>query len=699
MYKKKDNLRLIAFYLPQYHPIPENDTWWGKGFTEWTNVTKAKPNFNDHYQPHLPTDLGFYDLRLPQVRLEQANLAKQYGVYGFCYYYYWFNGKRLLNGPIDDVLNSQMPDFPFCMCWANENWTRTWDGLDNNILIAQNYSPENDRQFIQGLIPFFNDDRYIRIKNRPLLIIYRAELLPNPRESVKIWKEECRLRQIEEPYICCVHSFSNIDPNLLGFDAAIEFPPLLSDIYPVKRKPHIVNNKFCGEIYSYVDICNYFLNKPRTDYKLFKTIIPSWDNTARRQNNSCIFIESSPQRYQSWLENILEQTQQTFLDDDERIIFINAWNEWGEGCHLEPDIKYGHQFLQATQEAFKSTSSLYSYSLKQNSYTEAFKKSPLVSVCIPTYNGEDYVLEALQSVVNQSYDNLEVLISDDNSSDNTIKLVSDFIDSHSDKSMKLFTHERFGLVQNWNFCISQAKGKYIKFLFQDDLIAECAIEKMVCLAEQDSEIGLIFSPREVFIEEEAMKNIFSLQLFNGIQEIHKKWTCLKPIQHGHELLSDPCMFDTFGENKIGEPSTTLIRKESFNAVGLFDANLCHVVDTDMWYRIMSKYKIGFINEPLSRFRIHSKQQSVKNHNSDVVDRDVYKFFEKALSDGSYLFLSTSLKISIRKQFNSFPPLSKYTKSYIFRRNFKNKIKNTYIVKYIKRKFPFIFNFLKKSKLS
>jgi glycosyltransferase involved in cell wall biosynthesis len=699
MYKKKDNLRLIAFYLPQYHPIPENDSWWGKGFTEWTNVTKAKPNFNDHYQPHLPTDLGFYDLRLPQVRLEQANLAKQYGVYGFCYYYYWFNGKRLLNGPVDDVLNSQMPDFPFCVCWANENWTRTWDGLDNHILIAQNYSPENDKQFIQGLIPFFNDDRYIRIKNRPLLIIYRAELLPNPTESVKIWKEECRLRQIEEPYICCVHSFSNTDPNLLGFDAAIEFPPLLSDIYPVKRKPHIVNNKFCGEIYSYIDICNYFLNKPRTDYKLFKTIMPSWDNTARRQNNSCIFIESSPQKYQYWLENILEQTQQTFLDDDERIIFINAWNEWGEGCHLEPDIKYGHQFLQATQKAFKSRSSLYSYSLKQNSYTDVFKKSPLVSVCIPTYNGEDYILEALQSVVNQSYDNLEILISDDNSSDNTIKLVSDFIDSHSDKSMKLFTHERFGLVQNWNFCISQAKGKYIKFLFQDDLIAECAIEKMVCLAEQDSEIGLIFSPREVFIEEESMKNIFSLQLFNGVQEIHTKWTCLKPIQHGYELLSDPCMLDTFGENKIGEPSTTLIRKESFNAVGLFDASLCHVVDTDMWYRIMSKYKIGFINEPLSKFRIHSKQQSVKNHNSDVVDRDVYKFFEKALSDGSYLFLSTSLKMSIRKQFNSFPPLSQYTKSYIFLRNSKNRIKNTYIVKYIKRKFPFIFNFLKKGKLS
>src|SRR5215467_8332153 len=180
---ENENVRLIAFYLPQFHPISGNDQWWGKGFTEWRNVVRGRPLFPGHYQPHLPADLGFYDLRVPEIRQAQADLAQEYGIHGFCYYHYWFNGRRLLQRPFEEILASGKPDFPFCLCWANENWTRTWDGGDDQILLAQNYSDEDDLTHIKSLIPAFRDKRYIRVNGKPVLLVYRTTSLPNPSET------------------------------------------------------------------------------------------------------------------------------------------------------------------------------------------------------------------------------------------------------------------------------------------------------------------------------------------------------------------------------------------------------------------------------------------------------------------------------------------------------------------------------------
>ena len=229
----------IAFFLPQFHPVPENDEWWGAGFTEWRNVAQANPLFTDHYQPHYPADLGYYDLRLPEIRQQQADLACQYGLDGFCYYHYWFAGKQLLKRPVAEILSSGKPDFPFSLCWANENWTRRWDGQDQEVLIAQHYSPADDLAHIQALLPYFHDQRYIRIQNKPLLLIYRSSALPDPRATTTLWRQQAQASGLEDLYLLKVESFPTERqrrPELDGFDAALDFQPDWGSL-PSPRQP------------------------------------------------------------------------------------------------------------------------------------------------------------------------------------------------------------------------------------------------------------------------------------------------------------------------------------------------------------------------------------------------------------------------------------------------------------------------------
>jgi lipopolysaccharide biosynthesis protein len=355
------NIKPIAIHLPQFHPFAENDEWWGKGFTEWTNVAKAKPLFEGHYQPHLPSDLGYYDLRLEEARIAQAELAKQYGIYGFCYYHYWFNGKRIMNRPLDDMLKTQTPDFPYMLCWANENWTRRWDGRDEQALIKQDYNTEDDVAHMRFLLDtFFKDSRYIRVNNKPFFVIYRPALFPNIKETIATWRAEAAKDGVEL-YIGFMKSFSYDPDNFeqAGFDCSVDFQPNLVS-YPqpqketiadkIKRRLGLKGSSLYGHrLASYPAYVDKMI-KQAFKYKAneYPGVSPSWDNTARRAKGATIYTDATPEHYGRWLKDIKSKYQ-----DKDTFLFINAWNEWAEGNHLEPCHKWGRQYLEQTAKILK----------------------------------------------------------------------------------------------------------------------------------------------------------------------------------------------------------------------------------------------------------------------------------------------------------------------------------------------------------
>ena len=344
-----DDVCVIAFYLPQFYPTPENDFWWGPGFTEWRNVAKARPNFIGHDQPRQPGDLGYYDLRLRSVRDQQRALAARYGVNGFCYYYYWFDGHRMLDKPIEDLLDPTLQAHPFCLCWANENWTRRWDGQDREILIEQKHSPDDDIAVIHDIVRYMANPAYIRIRGKPLLLVYRVDLFPDFPRTAEAWRTECHRLGIGKIYLAMVQSFKlsgdSIRPHYYGCDAAVEFP---AHYVPNVHSPTVpvINPAYAGHVTSYEDAAIYYATREHPGYKRFRCVMPGWDNTARMQDSGFIFEQSSPGAFQAWVEAAVAETKRDF-EGDERILFVNAWNEWAEGAYLEPDRRFGHTYLEA----------------------------------------------------------------------------------------------------------------------------------------------------------------------------------------------------------------------------------------------------------------------------------------------------------------------------------------------------------------
>ncbi len=349
-------IKLVAFYLTQFHPIPENDEWWGKGFTEWTNATKAQPQFTGHYQPHLPTEFGFYDLRVRQTRRDQIAVAKEFGIGAFCYHYYWFSGKRLLNAPLDDMLADPESDMPFCLSWANENWTRAWDASAHKILIAQKYNSDDDLEFIKSVVPFMKDRRYLRLDDKPILMVYRPQHLPNAKKSAEVWRKHCKAVGIGEIQIFCCFTHGNWEYQKFGFDGGVEFPPHNAKVHNVQKKLPKHEN-YSGYAFEFKDLAKQYLAHDYLEKNGFRGVYPSWDNTARKGNLATITLNGTPSNYEFWLSQALKKTAIEY-PAKERLIFINAWNEWAEGCHLEPDRKYGRAFLEATLSAKMGNSTL-----------------------------------------------------------------------------------------------------------------------------------------------------------------------------------------------------------------------------------------------------------------------------------------------------------------------------------------------------
>lgn len=344
---------LVAFYLPQFHPIPENDQNWGLGFTEWRQLPRGISRFPGHYQPRTPRDLGYYNLLDEEAIKKQCQLAQAAGVGAFAFYYYWFNRKRVLERPVEIFLNSEI-EMPFFVIWANENWTRGWDGSEDQVLLQQDYNPEDEDALLADLARHMRRPHYVHLEDRPLFVVYNPDHIPETAATLARWREKWSSAHGLRPLIYMAQTFQRDDPRPYGLDGAMEFPPhkLGSRLNP-REVLDAYSSEFAGRVMSYDDLIETSLAEPPTAYPLIKTIIPSWDNEARRPNRSVIFEGSTPPKYEAWLQALVERAMEQPVHGAS-IVAINAWNEWAEGAYLEPDVHYGAAYLNATARALNA---------------------------------------------------------------------------------------------------------------------------------------------------------------------------------------------------------------------------------------------------------------------------------------------------------------------------------------------------------
>jgi hypothetical protein len=352
--------RLLAFYLPQYHPIPENDAWWGRGFTEWTNVTQARALFSGHRQPRLPSELGFYDLRVPETRRAQADLARDHGIEAFCYWHYWFAGKRLLERPFSEVLASGEPDFPFCLAWANQTWSGIWHGCPGRTLIEQTYPGERDyRAHFEALLPAFEDRRYLAVDGKPFFLVFRPTQLPDPNRFTHLWRELAVRHGLNGLFLVGQHG-ADWDPRANGFDARI--PLELPKSRRSKARPSAgglmgrVRRWTPGrrpeddgpELFDYSTVFQEAYARKLPDDEL-PLVIPRWDNTPRCGRRGYVLWNDSPAAFGSYLQQAIGQVMHRSAEH--RLVMLKSWNEWAEGNYLEPDQELGRGYLEAMKAA------------------------------------------------------------------------------------------------------------------------------------------------------------------------------------------------------------------------------------------------------------------------------------------------------------------------------------------------------------
>lgn len=372
--------RVIAFYLPQFHPTVENDKFWGKGFTEWINVAKAKPLFRGHNQPRIPADLGFYDLRMPEIREEQAKLAKEAGIEGFCYWHYWFgNGIQTLERPFNEVLESKEPDFPFCLGWANHSWTtKTWDKgkskSDDTMIFEQKYPGVEDyKKHFYEILPALKDKRYITVDGKPLFYIWDPNNLPNPKEFINLWKKLAYKNGLQGMYFIAkvdplgtlgFNNIKNVEDNFqkeyqkilnMGFDAVNSHTLKYAELNAngkLKKIFHALVRKYFSSVfiekYKYKDIIRFFNTKEDFQENIYPQLIPGRDRSPRSGKKAVIYYENTPEEFRIAVKNAISCVEKR--NSEHRIIFLNSWNEWAEGAYMEPDTTYGKSYIQVLRE-------------------------------------------------------------------------------------------------------------------------------------------------------------------------------------------------------------------------------------------------------------------------------------------------------------------------------------------------------------
>ena len=508
-----NGVRLIAFYLPQFHRIPENDAWWGAGFTEWTNVRRAKPQFPGHYQPRVPIDAGYYDLRDPNVQHRQVELAKRYGIGGFCFYFYWFAGHRLLETPLINYLNDPTMDLPFCLCWANENWTRRWDGREQDLLIGQEHSPSDDLQFIEYVSHYFEDSRYICIGNRPLLLVYKPALFPDAAATVLRWREWCQDNGVGDPYVAMVQSLQDSDPRPYGMDAAVEFPwhtglpsDITAHVFPAK-------SEFSGYVFDWPDYAAKCEDQPEQPWTQIRGVMPGWDNTPRLKSAAHLFQGHSPSDYSRWLRSAMRWTLDRLRSSEEQLVFINAWNEWGEGAYLEPDQRFGYAFLQATRDAVEAVAQQPADPVRPHPLStgaapliakqivplgSTFSAStagirlqcpaePDVSVVIPIYGQCHLTLRCLKSLSDlNDKRSFEVIVVDDASTDESGELLTAVPGIRY-----LRNDENQGFLYSCNRGAALAQGRYLFLLNNDTVVEDGALDALAGTFDDHDDVGLV----------------------------------------------------------------------------------------------------------------------------------------------------------------------------------------------------------------
>ena len=460
-----NRVRPIAFYLPQFYPTPENDEWWEPGFTEWTNVARSAPLFPGHYQPRIPRDLGFYDLRVPETREKQARLARDAGIEGFCYWHYWFGGgKRLLHEVFDEVVSSGKPDFPFCLCWANHSWySKTWDpDLPDKLLMEQTYPGDEDIvAHIKAMLPAFLDERYMKVDGKLIFGVFDPSKIDIKRMH-KIWDDMAHEHGLKgfHFFALCIGSVSLRWSDKGHHYDSLVLDPLLDsvDAWQCTKSERQLRDSLIASGIPYTVRYDDYVAKTRDIFsqhpEVLPCINPDFDHSPRSGIKAHILADSTPDKWGQLCsiasEHVANRPQQ------ERLVFIKAWNEWGEGNYLEPDRRWGKQYLEETARVFNNA--------EPKAQPAPVLRTPLVSVVVPLYNKEQYVCQTLQSVLTQSFDDYEILVVDDGSTDNSLEQVKKI----NSERIKLFTKPNGGPASARNFGVRNAAGRWVMILDADD---------------------------------------------------------------------------------------------------------------------------------------------------------------------------------------------------------------------------------------